>query len=341
MLPSPATRSLLALALSFASAFPTNNLPRDNATQLAFIDVSVATLWTDPSKPRPVDAPALTNPAQIEKWLGTMTVDQFSDLTSSSRTQTQALYGAQAYILEEKEGWYKVAIPGELTPKNKLGYPAWVPKAQVSLDASYGELQSSKPFALVDRTASTGLFRDVALQDKVMDISFDTRLPVITRHRAVVQVALPSGGSGYIPARDTSIYNSENDIPYPTKEDLVKDARLFLGLPYLWGGASGFAFDCSGFTHTLYHAHGITIGRDADAQADFTNHGTKVDEEDLQAGDLLFYANDLDDPSSIYHVAMYVGNGQMAEAYDSGTPVRITDVRFGKDYWGAERFLEH
>jgi cell wall-associated NlpC family hydrolase len=37
---------------------------------------------------------------------------------------------------------------------------------------------------------------------------------------------------------------------------------------------------------------------------------------------------------------MYVGNGKMAEAYDAGTPVRITPVRLEEDYWGAERFLK-
>lgn len=268
-----------------------------------------------------------------------MTVDQYGDLTTNSRTQTHALYGVPVSILEHQEGWYKIAVPGQLTSKNKHGYPGWVPKTQVSLDSSYSKLQLSSPFALVDKSATTALYRDVHMRDKAMDISYDTRLPVVHHHGPVVQVAVPSGGSAYVSGRDTSIYDSESDIPYPTKDDLVNAAKLFLGRPYLWGGTSGFAFDCSGFTHTLYHAHGITIGRDADAEADFTNHGAKVDKSDLQAGDLLFYANDLNDSSTIYHVAMYVGDGEMAEAYDAGTPVRITDVRFGEDYWGAERFL--
>jgi cell wall-associated NlpC family hydrolase len=89
----------------------------------------------------------------------------------------------------------------------------------------------------------------------------------------------------------------------------------------------------------IYHSHGISIARDADAQADFTGHGTRVDKEDLKPADLMFYANNPSDASTIYHVAMYIGNGQMVEAYDAGTPVRITTARFGETYWGAERFL--
>jgi cell wall-associated NlpC family hydrolase len=108
---------------------------------------------------------------------------------------------------------------------------------------------------------------------------------------------------------------------------------------YLWGGGSGWAFDCSGFTHTIYNAHGITIGRDADAQADYIGHGKRVSKSELQPGDIIFYASNLSDPSTIYHDAMYAGNNQMLEAYGSGVPIRRTRVRFNKDYWGAERFL--
>jgi cell wall-associated NlpC family hydrolase len=38
---------------------------------------------------------------------------------------------------------------------------------------------------------------------------------------------------------------------------------------------------------------------------------------------------------------MYVGHGEMIEAYGAGIPVRITPVRFNEDYWGAERFLTY
>ncbi|KAJ5613249.1 hypothetical protein N7510_006443 [Penicillium lagena] len=332
---------VLSLGASSALSIPeSSSLRYRRAVQPAYIDVSVATLWTDSSKPRAIDQPALSNPALIEQWLNSMNVSQYLDLTTDSRTQTQALYGVRVDILDEQNGWYEVAVTEQPTPKNSLGYPGWVPSAQVSFDTGYGRLQSSKPFALVDKAATTAIYRDAQLKSKFIEISYDTRLPVLGHTGEAIQVAVPSGGSAYLPAHEATVYDSESEIPYPSKLDLVNAAKLFVGRPYLWGGTAGFAFDCSGFTHTLYHAHGITIPRDADAQADFTGHGVRVSKAQLEAGDLLFYASNQSDPSTIYHVAMYVGNGEMAEAYDAGTPVRFTSVRFGDDYWGAERFLK-
>ena len=148
-----------------------------------------------------------------------------------------------------------------------------------------------------------------------------------------------SAGSAYLHSSDVSLYDTEKDIPYPAKEDLIKTASLFFGKPYLWGGTSGFAFDCSGFTHTIYHGHGITIARDAGPQAVSANQGRSVEKHELQVGDLMFYAHNVSNPDTIHHVAMYIGDGQMVEAFGAGVPVRRTSARLGSEYWGARRYL--
>src|ERR1700754_4010593 len=78
----------------------------------AFVDVSVATVWTSPDSPRPVDRPALTNPVDLDGWLSSMTLAQKLDLTAGNRTQTQALYGQQVYVLATQGDWAEVAVPG-------------------------------------------------------------------------------------------------------------------------------------------------------------------------------------------------------------------------------------
>ena len=302
---------LSAAILQSCLALPRTLHQRDDTgKQVGYISVAVATLWTNPHKPRPVDAPALTNPAHVQEWLDGMTVKQSLDLTTDSRTQAQALYGDPVYILKSKNGWYEVAVPGQPTPKNRLGYPGWVPSCQISLDSSFGKMQTALPFAQIDKAATAPIYRDISMTDKLMEISYDTRLPYTNQYGISIQVAVPGGGSAYVSAADATIFESVDSIPYPTGDELVAAGSMFLGRPYLWGGGSGFAFDCSGFTHTIYDAHGITIGRDASAQAAYVGHGKRVPRSELQPGDIIFYASNLSDPDTIYHDAMYAGNGE-------------------------------
>ncbi|HUZ81226.1 MAG TPA: C40 family peptidase [Gaiellaceae bacterium] len=119
--------------------------------------------------------------------------------------------------------------------------------------------------------------------------------------------------------------------PLPhTRADLVRTAELFVGLHYLWGGLSAWGYDCSGLTWAVYRAHGITIPRDADAQF---AAGTPVSLAKMQPGDLLFYEHPV-----VGHVAMYIGDGQMIEAPNSASEVRIVPVRTS-DFRGVRTFL--
>lgn len=116
----------------------------------------------------------------------------------------------------------------------------------------------------------------------------------------------PGNGAKWMEKQDVSVYQNENQIPDPTGKDIVESGKGFLGLPYLWAGMSGFGFDCSGFTYTMYHANGITIPRDSSIQA---QHGKKVEQENLQPGDLLFFAHDKG-KGRVHHVGMYIGDGK-------------------------------
>lgn len=311
----------------------------------AYVDVAVSTVWTSPDKPRKIiDAPALTNPVDMTQWLANMNTQQRRHLTTRNATQTQALYGRPVYILAQQGGWDEVAVPGQPTPKNPLGYPGWVPAVQLVQSSSFAQLQD-RPFAQVDGMARVWLYNDAQQTQPFMQISFNTRLPVLRQDRAdhAIEVATPAEGPKWLSASDATVYRSVSGIPYPTGADLVRTAEKFIGVDYLWAGRSGWMFDCSGLTGTIYEAYGITIPRDADAQAlggGATRVATHSDQNtaNLQPGDILFYATD-NGTGSIFHDAMYAGNGQMIEAEAAGVPVRVTPVRFGTDYWGAVRYL--
>jgi hypothetical protein len=115
----------------------------------------------------------------------------------------------------------------------------------------------------------------------------------------------------------------------------VQFAYSQLGHPYQWGatGQQGF-YDCSGLMLQAYRAGGVELPR---TSRDQWFHGARVyNVADLQPGDLVFYAYNLADPSTIHHVGIYIGAGNMIDAPYTGAVVRITPFLRG-DFIGAVR----
>lgn len=110
----------------------------------------------------------------------------------------------------------------------------------------------------------------------------------------------------------------------PCGQALVDSAMSFTGLAYLWGGVSGFGFDCSGLAWGVLRRHGITAPRDAHDQAE---SGQPVSPGALEPGDLVFFA---ERPGGhVHHVGMALGDGRMVHAPRTGRPVEVTPLSAG------------
>ena len=92
-------------------------------------------------------------------------------------------------------------------------------------------------------------------------------------------------------------------------------AKKQKGKPYKWGGVGPKSYDCSGLVMSSYLHSGLTLPRVA---ADQYAAAPRVPLDEAQQGDLLFYASDLTDPSTIYHVVMYAGGGNIIDAPYTG-----------------------
>ena len=126
--------------------------------------------------------------------------------------------------------------------------------------------------------------------------------------------------------------------PGAPAEDVAAAAVQFaynqLGTPYRWGATGDGFYDCSGLTQAAYKSGGLLIPR---VSRDQWNFGARVwNVADLQPGDLVFYAYNTADPSTIHHVGMYIGAGNMIDAPYTGATVRITPFLRG-DYIGGVR----
>jgi len=107
-----------------------------------------------------------------------------------------------------------------------------------------------------------------------------------------------------------------------------------LGTPYEWGGdGTDGLFDCSGLVQAAYTSVGITMPRTASEQW-YT--GPHVPADQLQPGDLVFYATNLKNPATIHHVGIYVGGGAMIDAPHTGAVIRFDPIG-AADYIGATR----
>ena len=122
-------------------------------------------------------------------------------------------------------------------------------------------------------------------------------------------------------------------LPTTIAAAAIAAAHTRLGLPYVWGATGPDSFDCSGLTGWAYRQAGLSLPRVA---ADQFNAGRHVGLAELAPGDLLFWANDVHDPRTIHHVALYIGGGLMIAAPHTGAFVRVEPV-FGDGYIGAVR----
>ena len=125
------------------------------------------------------------------------------------------------------------------------------------------------------------------------------------------------------------------DVPAPnaTAAAAVRAALGQVGKPYRWGATGPGSFDCSGLTRFAYAHAGLTLPRTSRQQ---WSAGKHVQTEGLRPGDLVFWAHDPADPSTIHHVGMYVGQGLMVHAPHTGALVRVDALR-PSGYAGATR----
>ncbi len=294
-----------------------------------WIDVSVATLWVRPGIARPVDTPACGNPARPRQWIAGMTLDQKRWLVG--RLETQALYGTKVYVLGTSGSWSKVAVTGQPTPRNTLGYPGWLPTVQLTREAP----AATSRIAVV-RQKAVWLWLRSDLTGRVFEVSYGTRLRALSWTPTSVQVVLLDGRRVYVRRSVVALQERGTPWPAPAGSRLVEQARRFLAVQYLWAGTSGFGPDCSGLTWAVHAALGKTIPRDAAPQS---ARGARIaTRAALRPGDLVFFRSA---SGTIHHVGMYIGGGRMIHAPRTGSPVATVSIYaepYFSEFAGGRRY---
>jgi hypothetical protein len=122
------------------------------------------------------------------------------------------------------------------------------------------------------------------------------------------------------------------------RQELLRTAERFIGVPYRWGGESTTeGFDCSGLTMVVYQLNGLDLPR---TSADQWHAGRPVGREELDRGDLVFFATR--GGRTISHVGIYLGGDRFLHAPGRGSAIQTASLSsdyFRTRYVGARSYL--
>ena len=150
--------------------------------------------------------------------------------------------------------------------------------------------------------------------------------------RARLAASPPAAQAASVETLVASSDSGASAAPPPSSHGggVVGIAMRYLGVPYVWGGASPSGFDCSGFVMYVYAQVGVSLPHNAAAQY---GYGSPVSRSQLAAGDIVFF-------DGLGHNGLYIGGGQFIHAPHTGDVVKISnlgDSWYASTYVGARR----
>ncbi len=220
----------------------------------------------------------------------------------SSELITQALLGTPVKILKVKGSWFKIRTPDK--------YISWVDGAGIS-PITQKEFVGWKLSKRVIFKGNNGfVYKTNSFKLPVSDVTMGDILEKTGQNNFAIQVRFPDGRTGFSPIKNWVDFKTFKTNTIPDTTAMKQMALQMIGRPYLWGGTSARAMDCSGFVKTLFFMNGLILPRDATQQARYGDPvDTKINFNKVVTGDLLFFgkAATANSAEKITHVALSLG----------------------------------
>ena len=195
---------------------------------------------------------------------------------------------------------------------------------QVKVVAERAAQRASVQSQLAERQALYSSIKDQIAQLEAAEQAREARLAAQARAAAKKQQSAPATAPA--PSSSSGGSSGSSAPPPATHSSVVSIALQYLGVPYVWGGASPSGFDCSGLTMYAYAKVGVYLPHNAAMQYGM---GTPVSRSQLAPGDLVFF-------NGLSHVGMYIGGGRFVHAPHTGDVVKISSL---SEYWYAATYV--
>jgi Cell wall-associated hydrolases (invasion-associated proteins) len=224
----------------------------------------------------------------------------------ASEAATQTMMGMPLRILEKRSGWTRAVTPE--------GYIAWVSSGGIR-EMSKAEYEAWTAAEKLIITTHYTLFRDQARANAtvVSDGVWGNIVRADGESGLYYRVILPTGLNAFVLKKDAQKLGAWLKQRNPSPQNIIATGKQFIGFPYMWGGTSIKAMDCSGFVKTCYYLHGVIIPRDASQQA-YVGENVDISGgiDHLQPGDLLFFGSKAtaETKERITHVGIYMEEGE-------------------------------
>lgn len=226
-------------------------------------------------------------------------------------------------LLEDAGDWYKVTS-GKVTGYVNKQYLVTGDEAEsiaeqeiktvatVNTETLNVRAEKSTEAAVLSQVGNSEAFTVNSVADGWVEISVDDSVGYISQDYVTLAQALPTAKT----IEQVKYGDGVSDV----RASVVSYALQFVGNRYVWGGTSlENGIDCSGFTMRILGKYGVSLPHSSKAQP---SCGTKISASDAKPGDLFFYGSG----SSISHVAIYIGNGQIVHASNKRDGIKVSNA---------------
>jgi cell wall-associated NlpC family hydrolase len=216
----------------------------------------------------------------------------------------QVLMGMVVKLIKAKSYWYLVQTPTD--------YLGWITRGSIQRlsDEDLRSWETSDRYTF--RTNYGLIFSEPSEKSQsISDLVLGSVFIQKSGRGSWMEIELPDGRTGFIKSKNATSYQAADNSILPDRNRVVEWAKTMMGIPYIWGGHSTKAFDCSGFTSTVFRTEGYQLPRDASMQVHL---GEEVIPDssytNILPGDLIFFGSS----KRITHVGICLGGSYFIHA---------------------------